>query len=160
MKQSIPFQIKKARAAANVTQAQLADIIGVAYYKVTRWENGHEEPDDATLNRIVAIGRDSETSKTNTVGWRIRVARVAAGMSQRQLAKALNTHVSTVNKIETGFQNATEEWINKIAHAVGVPPAQLTPYTTEDATTLRQIAKELRDRAAFLEMVANRLDGL
>lgn len=39
-----PDAIRKLRAKLNISQQELADLLGVSFPSVNRWENGHYEP--------------------------------------------------------------------------------------------------------------------
>jgi superfamily II DNA or RNA helicase/DNA-binding XRE family transcriptional regulator len=56
MRASIPpdygKRIKEAREIADLTQAQLAKLIGVSYASVNRWENGQSRPNNLAWQRI------------------------------------------------------------------------------------------------------------
>ena len=44
MKIDYPKVIRRLRAKLNVSQQELAEMLGVAFSSVNRWENGHNEP--------------------------------------------------------------------------------------------------------------------
>ena len=54
------------------------------------------------------------------VGEKIREARKAKGLTQKELADKLILSVGTVNQYEVGKQNLTIETIQKVANALGV----------------------------------------
>lgn len=54
------------------------------------------------------------------VGQKIREARKAKGLTQKELADKLILSVGTVNQYEVGKQNLTIETIQKVANALGV----------------------------------------
>ena len=43
-KKDYPNAIRKLRAKLNISQQELADMLGVSFPSVNRWENGHYEP--------------------------------------------------------------------------------------------------------------------
>ncbi|MDR0960385.1 MAG: UDP-N-acetylglucosamine 1-carboxyvinyltransferase [Propionibacteriaceae bacterium] len=53
------------------------------------------------------------------IGALIRDARVEQGMTQAQLAKALNTSQSAIGRIEAGHQNISIEMVNRVSHVLG-----------------------------------------
>lgn len=54
---SIGEGIKAARKAANLTQKQLAEKMGVSYVNIAQWENGRRNPKIETLQKIAdALG--------------------------------------------------------------------------------------------------------
>ena len=56
-----PNAIRKLRAKLNISQQELADILGVSFPSVNRWENGHYEP------TIIAKVRLDELFKENNI---------------------------------------------------------------------------------------------
>lgn len=48
-------RIKQARKEAGLTQAELADHVGLSSDAVSKWENGHSTPGLLTLERLPAI---------------------------------------------------------------------------------------------------------
>ena len=54
------------------------------------------------------------------VGRKIREARKAKGLTQKELADKISLSVGTVNQYEVGKQNLTIETIQKVANALGV----------------------------------------
>lgn len=43
-KKNYPMAILELRGKLNISQHELADLLGVSYPSVSRWENGHFEP--------------------------------------------------------------------------------------------------------------------
>jgi putative transcriptional regulator len=56
-----PNAIRKLRAKLNISQQELADMLGVSFPSVNRWENGHYEP------TIIAKVRLDELFKENNI---------------------------------------------------------------------------------------------
>ena len=52
-------RIKDARAIRDLTQTQLAELIGVSYATVNRWENGQTKPNNLSWRRILEIERSA-----------------------------------------------------------------------------------------------------
>ena len=74
-----PQRIKSARGARGLTQSQFADLIGVSYASVNRWENGQSRPNNLAWRRVVeleklpgegigGVGVDSENRSTPSPG--------------------------------------------------------------------------------------------
>ncbi len=56
-----PNAIRKLRAKLNISQQELADMLGFSFPSVNRWENGHYEP------TIIAKVRLDELFKENNI---------------------------------------------------------------------------------------------
>lgn len=59
------------------------------------------------------------------VGTNVRAIRLAAGCSQRELAKALTVHRTFVGAIERGERNLTLQSLERLAQGLGVDPVDL-----------------------------------
>ncbi len=61
----------------------------------------------------------------SNLGQKIKVARKAAGMTQRQLADKLHKSFSTIQKYENGVVEPPISSIPEIAAAIGITPLEL-----------------------------------
>jgi transcriptional regulator with XRE-family HTH domain len=53
--------IEKRRTALGISQRELADILGVKRYSISKWEHGHRRPATEVLSRLyLALGLDAE----------------------------------------------------------------------------------------------------
>jgi transcriptional regulator with XRE-family HTH domain len=55
----------------------------------------------------------------------LRERRLAAGLTQQDLAEAIGTTKGVVSQLETGFARYNEDWVTKAAAALGIEPAEL-----------------------------------
>lgn len=60
-----------------------------------------------------------------TIGWNVRLLRVALGLSQERLALEADIDRSYVGRIERGTENVTVTALDAIAKALGVPVSRL-----------------------------------
>lgn len=60
-------------------------------------------------------------------GERLRVLRVARGMSQEDLAAAAGLHRTHISLIERNKRSARLETVERLAMALGVQPSELIP---------------------------------
>ena len=74
-------KIKASRVAKNMTQAELADEMGVSFQSVSNWERGYSRPDIAKLRELCRVlgisvdellGGERETAPRASVGHRKR----------------------------------------------------------------------------------------
>lgn len=56
---------------------------------------------------------------------RIKELREGQGLSQEQLAKRVGTSQPQIKRLETGDRRLTEDWMRRVAKALGVRPADL-----------------------------------
>jgi transcriptional regulator with XRE-family HTH domain len=62
---------------------------------------------------------------TRTFGERVRARRHELGQSQEQLADACGLHWTFVGQVERGRRNLSLHNILKLAHGLGIDPAEL-----------------------------------
>jgi transcriptional regulator with XRE-family HTH domain len=58
---------------------------------------------------------------------RIRELREAKGISQAELARQANVTASALNKVEMGKRGLDQQWLDRLAAALDVAPADLLP---------------------------------
>jgi transcriptional regulator with XRE-family HTH domain len=58
---------------------------------------------------------------------RIREIREAKGVSQAELARRANVTPSALNKVEMGKRGLDQQWMDRLAEALDVAPADLLP---------------------------------
>lgn len=72
-----------------------------------------------------------------TTGERIKEARLAAGMTQTELADKIGVKFSAIHKYESGMvKNLKQDTIAKLSEALGVKPSYLMGYTDATADEL------------------------
>ena len=80
------------------------------------------------------------------IGARIRIRRVALGMSQTQLGEHIGVSFQQIQKYETGSNGISVGRIMMLAHALQVSPAFF--FGIEDSEADNTIAKLLGERGA------------
>ncbi|MBR5444687.1 MAG: helix-turn-helix transcriptional regulator [Clostridia bacterium] len=101
MKLNIGANIRTLRRQADMTQEQLAELLGVTYQSVSRWENGENYPDLELIPRLAAIFEvtaDTLLATTESVEERwqtyIRVLQEAAAMEDADKAAGILRDIS------------------------------------------------------------------
>lgn len=102
----------------------------------------------------------------STLGERLKLARVQAGLSQGQVAKQLGWHRPTVSEIEAGRRRVTSEELAEFAKLYEVTTAWLTETEADDPeldARVRLAARELAklksdDLDAVLRLLASMRD--
>lgn len=63
-------EIKALRAELHLSQEQLAQLLGVSFGTVNRWENGHNRPQGSQVKKLLALksGKGSQTVKKPQFG--------------------------------------------------------------------------------------------
>ena len=77
-------------------------------------------------------------------GHRVRNARVEQGLNQETLGHQVGLERSSISNIEKGRQRVQLHMLLEFATALGVPPDQLLPDTTEASDPLRRVPAETR----------------
>lgn len=92
----------------------------------------------------------------DVVGRKVKLARTAAGFTQKQLAEAIGAGSAWVYLLEDGQQNAQLHSIRKVAEALGVPLNSLLPdlpeaqVSTEGSAVLHRTLSDLVVEVAAL----------
>lgn len=66
-------------------------------------------------------GLFADTADMGSYPNRIKQVRKSRGLSQADLGKLCNTSDQQISRLESGQRQLTEEWMNKIGAALGVP---------------------------------------
>ena len=92
--------------------------------------------------------------KCADIGARIREARKAAGMTQEQLAEAVELSPQYVGQVERGCKTPRLETLDRIAHIFGVPLVQLL-WSEKTDTAVVALLDDCTDieNAVILEVV-------
>lgn len=86
------------------------------------------------------------------VGERLRAARMASGLSQAQLGKAMNLSLQQIQEYELGTHRLSASMLMRAGKALGVPAAKLFPDPDIDLTTPEAVDIQiLRGRAALAD---------
>lgn len=133
-------RLKSLRKAADITQQELADRVGIHLQTVSKWERGITEPDMCMFGEIAsALGVTIEElwgvpSAEESCGGVFDVAalgrailseRRRAGESQSALAQALGVSAGAVSKWERGVVCPDLETLLALASHFGVAPSRL-----------------------------------
>ena len=76
-----------------------------------------------------------------TTGQRIKAARIAAGMTQQELADKVGVKYAAIHKYEAGLVvNLKRDTIAKLASALGVQPTYLLCIEDEESTDNKDVS--------------------
>jgi transcriptional regulator with XRE-family HTH domain len=141
--------------AAGLTQYELAQRTGTDASTIGKYESGGRTP---YVDRLAALAAalgvtPSELTQIGFDPGRLRQLRVAAGLSQRELAARAGTDRPTIAEYESGDRAPFYDRLAMLASALGVPPTELTQA---GASTLA----ELRVAAGLTQLAAAEHAGL
>ena len=102
-------------------QSDVADRIGVWTSTVNYWENNHFNPEVRYVPKIVAfLGYDPFGPPPASFPLQLKAARIAAGLTRRQLAARLGVHPGTVAEWERGATRPAGARREQIRKRLGV----------------------------------------
>ena len=82
---------------SGLRQSDVADRIGVWTSTINYWENNHFNPEVQFVPKIVDfLGFDPFGPPPDSFPGQLKAARIAAGLTRRQLAALLGAHTGTV----------------------------------------------------------------
>ena len=90
----------------------------------------------------------------------IRRHRMACGLTLDQLAEQIDTTRQHLQRMETGKRSVSIEWLMKIAHVLGVPPAALIAGGDGLDDDERELIEYLRAHPLARRVILSTLDGL
>jgi transcriptional regulator with XRE-family HTH domain len=108
--------VRQARERLRLTQAELAEKVGVTQVTISNWEKGKSAPEGEQRARVEAALGLGEAS---ALGKRIQEARVRAALTQRELAKRTGFAQPTISQWETGWSQPGEEAVEKLEQVLG-----------------------------------------
>lgn len=77
------------------------------------------------------------------VGNRIKELREAKGLSLEQVADAAGTSFQQIHRLERGKRRLTDDWMRRVAPALGVAPAALLSDQSPDKREFAKNAEEI-----------------
>ena len=104
-------RVKRARGVRGLTQAQLAELIGVSDASVNRWENGYSRPNNLPWRRILEIERsiDGDAIGDELPAVTVRTVRIAGPGLLRQPGCCLGPCRSPSARLWASIQSGIRE---------------------------------------------------
>lgn len=113
------------------------------------------------------MARRRKKSIEDVVAERIRVERERQGLSQAELARRSGVSQSNLTRLENGGRACTISTLTKLAHGLGMKPAELLgsrldpPKPTRAEKAFFRVCEKLRDRDAdYLRAVEDVIKAL
>ncbi|SIJ33292.1 putative transcriptional regulator [Mycobacteroides abscessus subsp. bolletii] len=124
--------LRNARVRADLTRAQLAQILGTEVEVIRQWELGISAPVPQSVPRIAAaVGlRPADLFVSNGRGHTLADLRIMAGLTQSELASAISSNRAAVSKIERGKSPLPTQQIASYASTLGVNKDELEHAAT------------------------------
>ena len=113
--------LRKRRLDLGLRQSDLAREIGVWTSTVNTWENRHFDPEVQHVPKIVQfLGYDPFGPPSDSFPARLKAARIAAGLTRRELAARLRIHPATVAKWERGEARPVQTCRERVREHLGI----------------------------------------
>ncbi len=165
MSVSFGERLKELRKGINLTQASLAETLGVHLQTVSKWERGISEPDLSVLGELAAaLGitlekllaqEEDETAYTGSfdavrLGKTLAAARRAKGEGQETIAAVAAASADIVSKWERGVVCPDMRQLCTLADYFSVPVSKLYFGITEEVRTETPVQARRRRRFSFV----------
>jgi len=115
----LPEALKRAREAAGMSRAELAEVVGGNRMAVYRWETGARTPQVSTvalLARAVGVDPSDLIAPPQTLSQ----LRASRGLLQSEVAEQIGVARSRYSSIELGTGRATREQLLQLAEVFDV----------------------------------------
>ena len=133
-------RIKQARKKAGMTQAALADKLGISYVGVSQWENDLRNPKLETLRKI-ALALGTTVSELVEPGYWSTISKEEAEESWGGSATTKAPPVSARSRIDTALGKLNDKGMEKAADTVEVI-AEVPQYRAQAAPQSPPVSPE------------------
>lgn len=167
---TFPERLRQLRTEVDLTQQQLADIVGTTQQNIAFWETGRQRPKQPSLIKLanyfnvsidyLLVGKAQAEEKLSVFPERLKQLRVEAKLTQQQMAEAFNIKQPTYAQWETGRTKPKGETLEKFADFFNVStdyllgktqpkkelsvfPERLRQLRAESNLTQRELARSL-----------------
>ena len=122
------MDLRDARIRAGLKQKDVAEMAGIFWTTLHRYEHGDKQPSQELLERILkAIQDNGQPSEQSLRGANLKVARIRAGLRQQDVAERVGISRMSILRYEQGKHWPSPEMLERILKAIqdnGHPPGQ------------------------------------
>ena len=111
---SLGDHIRQKRLDAGLHQEEIAGQIGVDKATICNWETNRREPETRHMPRIIEFLGYVPYATPQSFGEWLKTCRIAAGLSQKRLAKAIGMDPSTIREWESGSHQPIERSLRRV----------------------------------------------
>lgn len=116
--------LKKARKNAGLTQAQVADLLGLTYQAISNYERGINSIDNDTLMKLCLMYNIppfgvKDTTVRDSIAGKIKSARETAGLSQTKTASLAGISMHRLRGFENSEIEIDPETLRKLCDIYG-----------------------------------------
>lgn len=151
---TFPERLRQLRTKADLTQQQLADIVGTTQQNIAFWETGRQRPKQPSLVKLanyfnvsidyLLVGKAQPKKELSVFPERLRQLRIEADLTQQELAKNLNVSQQIIGLWERGERKPKIEAVTNIAEYFNVSPKYLIGET--NSREIETIELEAEDK--------------
>lgn len=119
------------RTEAELTQEDLALMLGIDATSISRWENGRSAPHPQHLAQLAEILEVEQSDLLDPVNplRALQEYRRRAGLSQTEAARTTGLAVAAIQSLERGVRLPSEHESAQIAQAYGITAPEVQNYT-------------------------------
>ncbi|MFH8986393.1 helix-turn-helix domain-containing protein [Streptomyces varsoviensis] len=114
-------RLRELRTRRQMTQSDVAELLGCSRGAVSTWETTGHPPRPATMRALAFLYGVTVFDLIETELLDLRVMRSVSGMRQRDVAELLGVLPSTYCDVETGRRDLPARWVPIISEAFSVP---------------------------------------
>ncbi len=124
-----PIRLRLTRVRADLTQAELGNLVGTTASQISHYERGRAQPSVKSIQKL-AVALDIAPAvllaKLDDADKRLSDLRVSAGLTQADVANALTLNDRNYSAIERGELGLTPAFAEQLADTFGVTLDQAT----------------------------------
>jgi transcriptional regulator with XRE-family HTH domain len=131
--------LRKKRLDAKLYQKEVANRLGADESSVFNWETNNASPSIIFLPRIIEfLGYMPYEPEKKSIGEKIRIAREALGLTQGQLAKAIQIDKTTLWGWEISRRQPAQKYLERLSdffeaeHIPEFPTSRIVSVLSED----------------------------
>ncbi len=157
---TFPERLRQLRTEADLTQKQLADIVGTTQQNIAFWETGRQRPKQPSLIKLanyfnvsidyLLVGKAQPEERLSVFPERLKQLRVEAKLTQQQMAEALNISQPAYVEWEKGRTQPTPDKFPLIAKVLNTSIYYLLQGAPNENRLVNFQGKTLGERLAFL----------
>jgi transcriptional regulator with XRE-family HTH domain len=146
-KKELGSRLRAKRIDASLSQAEVANKLGVSQVLISHWETGRRNPDPNQLDKLTSllgplnIDQDSAvSSEVSPFGAWLRSVRAKLELTPAQVAQQAGVSIPTIYNLESGrIDNPQKATIAKITNALGQEPSEETVKATQMAAEIEGV---------------------
>lgn len=124
-----PIRLRLTRVRADLTQAELGNLVGTTGSQISRFERGHAQPSVKSIQKLAAaleISAGTLLAKVDDADRKLSDLRVSAGLTQADVATTLGLNDRNYSAIERGELGLTPAFAQQLADTFNVTLDQVT----------------------------------